>query len=126
MRAIFVRHGESTGNAGSPCHDLAKLELTEKGKEQARPISCRPVQPASSRNGKNRTRVLQAQTGGIERQRSATEWLLLSNPRECKITAIRAQPHKICCAQHPGYRDRRPFQHRPRSIRYRTILKAAA
>jgi bisphosphoglycerate-dependent phosphoglycerate mutase len=31
MSAIFVRHGESTGNAGSPCHDLAKLELTEKG-----------------------------------------------------------------------------------------------
>jgi hypothetical protein len=25
MRAIFVRHG------GSPCRDLAKLELTEKG-----------------------------------------------------------------------------------------------
>lgn len=36
MRAIFVRHGESTGNAGVPCHDLAKLELTEKGREQAR------------------------------------------------------------------------------------------
>jgi broad specificity phosphatase PhoE len=36
MRAIFVRHGESTGNAGSPCHDLAKLELTEKGRQQAR------------------------------------------------------------------------------------------
>ena len=39
MRAIFVRHGESTGNAGSPCHDLAKLELTEKGREQARQIA---------------------------------------------------------------------------------------
>jgi broad specificity phosphatase PhoE len=36
MRAIFVRHGESTGNAGIPCHDLAKLELTEKGWQQAR------------------------------------------------------------------------------------------
>jgi len=39
MRAIFVRHGESTGNAGSPCHDLAKLELTKKGREQARQIA---------------------------------------------------------------------------------------
>jgi len=39
MRALFVRHGESTGNAGSPCHDLAKLELTEKGREQARQIA---------------------------------------------------------------------------------------
>ena len=39
MRAIFVRHGESTGNAGIPCHDLAKLELTEKGREQARQLA---------------------------------------------------------------------------------------
>ena len=39
MRAIFVRHGESTGNAGSSCNDLAKLELTEKGREQARQIA---------------------------------------------------------------------------------------
>jgi broad specificity phosphatase PhoE len=39
MRAIFVRHGESTGNAGLPCHDLSKLELTEKGREQARQIA---------------------------------------------------------------------------------------
>ena len=30
MRAVFVRHGESTGNAGIP-----SLELTEKGREQA-------------------------------------------------------------------------------------------
>jgi len=26
MRAIFIRHGQSTGNAGKPCHDLAQLE----------------------------------------------------------------------------------------------------
>lgn len=31
MRAIFIRHGQSTGNAGMPCHDLATIELTEKG-----------------------------------------------------------------------------------------------
>ncbi|WP_369669940.1 histidine phosphatase family protein, partial [Enterococcus faecium] len=36
MRAIFIRHGESTGNAGVPCHDLAAIELTERGHEQAR------------------------------------------------------------------------------------------
>src|SRR3546814_15285293 len=26
MRAIFIRHGESTGNAGVPCHDLRSEE----------------------------------------------------------------------------------------------------
>jgi len=31
MRATFIRHGQSTGNAGIPCHDLATIELTEKG-----------------------------------------------------------------------------------------------
>ncbi|MGC5799010.1 histidine phosphatase family protein [Sphingomonas sp. NFX23] len=33
--AIFVRHGQSTGNAGIPCHDLADIELTELGRQQA-------------------------------------------------------------------------------------------
>lgn len=28
MRAIFIRHGESTGNAGVPCHDLATIGLS--------------------------------------------------------------------------------------------------
>ena len=27
MRAIFIRHGESTGNAGIPCNDLALKDL---------------------------------------------------------------------------------------------------
>jgi probable phosphoglycerate mutase len=31
MRVIFIRHGESTGNAGVPCHDLGAIELTERG-----------------------------------------------------------------------------------------------
>lgn len=35
MRVIFIRHGESTGNAGIPCFDLSKLELTATGHEQA-------------------------------------------------------------------------------------------
>src|SRR3546814_8767883 len=39
MRAIFIRHGESTGNAGVPCHDLAAIELTESGHEQARQVA---------------------------------------------------------------------------------------
>lgn len=39
MRAIFIRHGESTGNAGVPCHDLATIELTERGREQARQVA---------------------------------------------------------------------------------------
>ncbi len=39
MRAIFIRHGQSTGNAGIPCHDLALLELTELGWQQAKKIA---------------------------------------------------------------------------------------
>src|SRR3546814_19608789 len=39
MRAIFIRHGESTGNACVPCHDLAAIELTERVHEQARQIA---------------------------------------------------------------------------------------
>lgn len=39
MRAIFIRHGQSTGNAGMPCHDLALLELTELGWQQARKVA---------------------------------------------------------------------------------------
>src|SRR3546814_17968160 len=30
MKAIFIRHGESTGNAGMPCHDLATIEATNR------------------------------------------------------------------------------------------------
>ena len=39
MRAIFIRHGQSTGNAGIPCNDLALLELTELGWQQAREVA---------------------------------------------------------------------------------------
>ena len=39
MRAIFIRHGQSTGNTGVPCHDLATIELTELGQEQAREVA---------------------------------------------------------------------------------------
>jgi broad specificity phosphatase PhoE len=39
MRAIFIRHGQSTGNVGIPCHDLALVELTELGKRQGREIA---------------------------------------------------------------------------------------
>src|SRR3546814_16986380 len=39
MRAIFIRHGESTGNDGVPCHDLATIALTERGPEQARAVA---------------------------------------------------------------------------------------
>lgn len=35
MKVIFVRHGESTGNAGVPAFDLSKLELTAAGHAQA-------------------------------------------------------------------------------------------
>jgi broad specificity phosphatase PhoE len=39
MKAIFIRHGQSTGNAGVPCTDLATIELTEKGWNQARQVA---------------------------------------------------------------------------------------
>jgi broad specificity phosphatase PhoE len=35
MRAIFIRHGESTGNAGIPSSDLSQIALTERGYAQA-------------------------------------------------------------------------------------------
>jgi broad specificity phosphatase PhoE len=35
MQVIFIRHGESTGNAGQPSFDLSKLELTPTGHDQA-------------------------------------------------------------------------------------------
>jgi broad specificity phosphatase PhoE len=37
--AIFIRHGESTGNAGIPHNDLALLELTETGQRQAEEVA---------------------------------------------------------------------------------------
>lgn len=39
MRAVFIRHGQSSVNAGIPCHDLATIELTEKGWGQARRVA---------------------------------------------------------------------------------------
>ncbi len=35
MRVIFIRHGESTANAGLPSFDLSALELTDVGRGQA-------------------------------------------------------------------------------------------
>lgn len=35
MKIVFIRHGESTGNAGIPSHDLSQIELTDKGHLQA-------------------------------------------------------------------------------------------
>jgi broad specificity phosphatase PhoE len=39
MRGIFIRHGQSTGNAGLPSHDLARIELTELGRAQSRRVA---------------------------------------------------------------------------------------
>lgn len=39
MRAIFIRHGQSTGNAGIPSMDLASIALTELGWAQARQVA---------------------------------------------------------------------------------------
>jgi len=39
MRATFIRHGQSTGNAGLPSPDLASIALTELGHAQARAVA---------------------------------------------------------------------------------------
>jgi broad specificity phosphatase PhoE len=39
MRAVFIRHGHSTANAGVPSDDLALIELTELGRRQAADIA---------------------------------------------------------------------------------------
>jgi broad specificity phosphatase PhoE len=39
MRVIFIRHGQSTGNAGVPSHDLATIELTDLGWQQAHEVA---------------------------------------------------------------------------------------
>lgn len=44
MRTVFIRHGQSTGNAGIPCHDLALLELTEVGWWQSREVAERWIE----------------------------------------------------------------------------------
>jgi broad specificity phosphatase PhoE len=41
MQVIFIRHGQSTGNAGIPTHDLSLLELTELGWRQSREVATR-------------------------------------------------------------------------------------
>ena len=38
-RVVFVRHGQSTGNAGVPSPDLALIELTDLGWQQARTVA---------------------------------------------------------------------------------------
>ena len=39
MRVVFIRHGQSTGNAGVPSHNLATIELTDLGWQQAREVA---------------------------------------------------------------------------------------
>ncbi len=39
MRATFIRHGQSTGNAGLPSPDLASIALTDLGHVQARAVA---------------------------------------------------------------------------------------
>ena len=39
VRAVFVRHGQSTGNVGVPAEDLALIELTDVGRTQAQAVA---------------------------------------------------------------------------------------
>jgi broad specificity phosphatase PhoE len=39
MPVIFIRHGQSTANAGAPCNDIALIGLTEIGWQQAANIA---------------------------------------------------------------------------------------
>jgi len=81
MRAVFIRHGESTGNAGVPCHDLATIELTERSRGQARHVAASwdkapslivtpPYAHTSNAIGARRTRPI---TTGKER-RASMRW----------------------------------------------------
>ena len=45
MRATFIRHGQSTGNAGIPSPDLASVELTDLGWQQARAVAAEWREP---------------------------------------------------------------------------------
>ena len=47
MRAVFIRHGQSTGNAGIPSDDLSAIELTELGWQQARAVAIGWREPPS-------------------------------------------------------------------------------
>ena len=47
MRTIFIRHGQSTGNAGIPAHDLSLLELTQLGWKQSREVAAGWVEAPS-------------------------------------------------------------------------------
>jgi 2,3-bisphosphoglycerate-dependent phosphoglycerate mutase len=47
MRSIFIRHGQSTGNAGIPARDLSLLELTELGWRQAKQVAASWTEPPS-------------------------------------------------------------------------------
>lgn len=45
MRATFIRHGESAGNAGAVTHDVVKIALTEKGQRQAKELAGQWTEP---------------------------------------------------------------------------------
>jgi broad specificity phosphatase PhoE len=39
MHIVLIRHGESTGNIGLSCSDISQVELTERGRQQARHLA---------------------------------------------------------------------------------------
>jgi hypothetical protein len=71
MRAIFIRHGENTGNAGVPCHDLGddradgaaatnrRARSRRAGRKRPRSSSPRPI-PAPGRRPRRRSRAFPA------------------------------------------------------------------
>lgn len=73
MRVIFIRHGQSTGNAGVPCHDLGAIELTELGHEQAREVAASWTQAPALIVTSPYTRTLQTAAPTIARFRDLVE-----------------------------------------------------
>jgi broad specificity phosphatase PhoE len=47
VRAIFIRHGESTANVDLPGFNVALFELTQRGREQAREVAAAFREPPS-------------------------------------------------------------------------------
>src|SRR3546814_10533785 len=70
MRAIFIRHGQSTGNAGVPCDDLGAIELTELGQEQAREVAASWTQAPALIVTSPYTRTRQTAAPTIDRKRT--------------------------------------------------------
>lgn len=95
----LIRHGESEANAGLPTSDVALIELTEKGQQQAQKAASAFTQAPSLIVTSPYIRTKQTAQPTIERFASTprTEWLVheftyLSLDRRDNTTALERRP----------------------------------